>query len=138
MKENPVTRIGPQAFKNNKDITSIKFSESITSIDGDAFYGCSGLTGELAIPSNVKFIGENAFSGCSGLTSISISNNLIKIGKDAFVYCSNLETITFKGSVAQWNTIVKDDIGNYETRKYTIVCIDGTIDKDGNVIPNNQ
>ena len=134
-----VTSIDTYAFSGCTGLTGVlDLPDNLEKIHSGAFYGCSGLTGELAIPSKVQFIGENAFSGCSGLTTISISNSLIEIGKDAFVYCSNLETITFMGSVEQWNTIVKDDIGNYETRKYAIVCIDGTIDKDGNVIPNNQ
>lgn len=134
-----VTSIDTYAFSGCTGLTGVlDLPDNLEKIHSGAFYGCSGLTGELAIPSNVQFIGENAFSGCSGLTTIYISNSLIEICKNAFVYCSNLETITFMGSVEQWNTIVQDDIGNYETRKYTVVCIDGTIDKDGNVIPNNQ
>ena len=42
----------------------------VTSIDGSAFYGCSGLT-SVTIPSSVTSIGDYAFRGCSGLTTLN-------------------------------------------------------------------
>jgi hypothetical protein len=44
---------------------------SVTSISNYAFWGCSGLTGELVISAGVN-IGNYAFAGCSGLTSIKV------------------------------------------------------------------
>ena len=44
---------------------------SVTSIGGSAFYGCSGLT-SVTIPNSVTSIGNFAFVGCSGLTSITV------------------------------------------------------------------
>ncbi len=46
---------------------------SVTSIGGSAFYGCSGLT-SVNIPNSVTSIGSSAFFGCSGLTSIMIES----------------------------------------------------------------
>ncbi|MDY4161502.1 MAG: leucine-rich repeat protein [Prevotella sp.] len=45
--------------------------ESVTSIGGRAFYGCSGLT-SVTIPNSVTSIGFYALSGCSGLTSVKV------------------------------------------------------------------
>ena len=44
---------------------------SVTSIGGRAFRGCSGLT-SVEIPNSVTSIGYYAFYGCSGLTSIIV------------------------------------------------------------------
>ena len=46
---------------------------SVTSIESEAFYGCSGLT-SITIPSSVTSIGEYSFFGCSGLTSVTVEN----------------------------------------------------------------
>ena len=44
---------------------------SVTSIGGNAFYGCSGLT-SITIPNGVTSIGSNAFNACSGLTEVTV------------------------------------------------------------------
>ena len=65
---------------------------SVTSIGGNAFYGCSGLT-SIIIGNGVKSIGQLAFYGCSGLTSIEIPNSVTSIGEKAFYDCVNLKTV---------------------------------------------
>ena len=44
----------------------------MTSISSYAFYGCSGLTGNLTIGNSVTSISSYAFSYCSGLASITV------------------------------------------------------------------
>ena len=56
---------------------------SVTEIEEDAFYDCSGLT-SVSIPDSVTEIGEYAFDGCSGLTSVIIPDSVTKIGDCAF------------------------------------------------------
>ena len=65
---------------------------SVTSIGGYAFMGCSGLI-SVTIPNSVTSIGEYAFSGCSSLTSIVIPNSVMSIGNYAFYGCSNLTSV---------------------------------------------
>ena len=65
----------------------------ITSIWGNAFEGCSGLT-ELTLPNGVRSIGDCAFYGCTGLTELILPNSVRSIGDIAFTYCSGLEKIT--------------------------------------------
>ena len=66
----------------------------ITSI-GNAFWGCSGLTGELDLSNctNLTSIGVSAFNGCSGLTSISLPSSLKAIEGAAFNNCSSLTEV---------------------------------------------
>lgn len=47
---------------------------NVTSISGNAFWGCNSLT-SVTIPQSVTEIQSNAFSGCSGLTSIMVESD---------------------------------------------------------------
>ena len=77
---------------------------SVTSIGGFAFWGCSGLA-SVTIPNSVTSIGEYAFYSCSGLTSVTIGNSVTRIGNYAFYNCSGLTSVTIGNSVTR--------IGNY-------------------------
>ena len=72
---------------------------SVSSIGGYAFYGCTGLT-SVTIPNSVKSIKENAFNYCSGLASITIPDSIISIGNEAFAYCTGLTGITIGNDVS--------------------------------------
>jgi len=77
----------PQAISG-----SVTIPESVTSIGGSAFSGCTGLTG-ITIPASVTTIGAGAFSGCTGLTGITIPEGVTSIGSNAFSGCTNLRDI---------------------------------------------
>ena len=107
-------------------LTSITIPNSVSSVGGSAFSGCSGLESvhisdigawckisfgdnplsnahhlylngqevkDLIIPNDVTSISGNAFNGCSGLTSVTIPNSVKKIGSYAFSGCSGLESV---------------------------------------------
>ena len=54
----------------------------------------AGVSGAFEIPSTVTNIEDDAFYECSGLTSVSIPNSVTSIGDDAFGFCTSLESIT--------------------------------------------
>ena len=79
-------------FNQNKQLKSLIIGNNVTSIDENAFSGCTGLT-SLTIGNGVTSIGNEAFSGCGGLTSVTIPNSVTSIGNISFADCSGLKTI---------------------------------------------
>ncbi|MBO5922389.1 MAG: leucine-rich repeat domain-containing protein, partial [Bacteroidaceae bacterium] len=73
--------------------------KSVTSIENYAFYGCSGLAGELVIPNNVTRIGHNAFNDCSGLTSVVIGDGVNDIKYNTFSNCTNLSKVILGNNI---------------------------------------
>ena len=63
-----------------------------------------GLT-SIEIPNSVTSIGGAAFKGCSNLTSIEIPASVTSIGGSAFDECSGLTTVYYTGTEEQWNSI---------------------------------
>jgi hypothetical protein len=86
----PVTSIGNWAFGYSGP-TSVTIPESVTSIEADAFYGCSHLT-NATFPQNLVSIGATAFGGC-GLSTVSIPSNVTNLGTAVFMLCDRLTGI---------------------------------------------
>ena len=95
---NSVTSIGGGAFSGCSSLTSVTIPNSVTSIGTYAFQGCSSLS-SVTIPNNVTSIEAGAFSGCSSLTSVTIPNSVTSIGDYAFDGCSGLTSVTIPNSV---------------------------------------
>ena len=107
-------------YLNGEEIKDLVIPNGITSINEQAFCGCSGLT-SVTIPNSVTSIGKSAFSGCSGLTSVEfhcntigswfsnnttikniiIGNEVTSIGTDAFSGCTGLTSVTIPNSVTK-------------------------------------
>jgi hypothetical protein len=69
----------------------------VTSIERNAFYGCSRLR-NITLPGNLVSIGDGAFAE-SGLTNVVIPNSVTSIGNAAFAFCGDLTAITIPASV---------------------------------------
>ena len=73
---------------------------------------------KISIPKKIKKndttylvtrIGGRAFFGCKSLTSITIPNSVTSIGKGAFLWWWLLGDITYKGTMQQWDDVIKED-----------------------------
>ena len=95
---NTVTNIEGYAFWNCTGLTSVTIPNSVTTIGEYAFQSCRGLT-SVTIPNSVNSIGNSAFRGCSGLTSITIPNQVTSIGQYSFGWCTGLTSVTILNSV---------------------------------------
>ena len=119
----PVTAIGPMAFFDNKNLTSVTIPASVTDLadwgDGGwwagTFSDCTNLTTvTFATNSQLKTIGGGAFASCTSLTSITIPASVTYIGDYAFQGCESLTAITIPagvtslGSIDEWSGVFQD------------------------------
>ena len=113
--ENPITPY----------ITKVIVCEGITNISQKAFRYATSLT-EIAIPASVGNIGNSAFSDCSNLTTITIPTTVTSIGGGVFSGCVSLTEITYNGTTAQWDSITKGKLLEYN-KSVIVHCTDGDI-----------
>jgi len=93
--EDGITTIGDESFKYSA-IDSIYIGKDVESI---GYYALAGLKlSSLAIPDNVKYIGEAAFMESNDLTTVVIGNGVIDIESGAF-FCMRLTTLTIGSNV---------------------------------------
>ena len=93
----PVKRISKDAFGCNDAITAVVIPDSVTIIDGGAFWDCDSLT-SVVIGDGVTFISQ-AFAYCDSLSSVVIGDSVISIGFEAFRECVSLTSIVIPDSV---------------------------------------
>ena len=91
-----VSSVYDYAFQNNEYLTQLDFSENsrfITSIGTKSFAECTGLSGELSLPSSIRTLGLGAFQGCTGLTSVTVNIGVKTIPVQCFNRCEGLQTV---------------------------------------------
>ena len=148
-----VTRIGRDAFRNCKELTSVTIPEGVTHIDVHAFDNCTGLKSvslpsslrsigyaafgkdaelkSVTIPNGVKSIAGDAFNGC-GLRSVVIPESVMHIGDRAFCACRELESMAIPAGVASigkgvfgWCNALK--LINVDSGNQAVALIDGVL-----------
>lgn len=86
-----VKKIGPHALRGT-GITSMLIPNSVDTIEGFAFYGCTALT-SVELGNGVKFIDLYTFHSCSNLQTVKIGTGMIKMNY-VFVDCPLLTDVT--------------------------------------------
>lgn len=120
--DKPITQIDYRAFSFSSNLGSITIPESVTRINGGAFYKCRALVAfygkfasedhrclivddelcafapagitDYTVPEGVETIGENSMLGCDELTSLTLPNSVKVIDSSAFAECVNLQQVT--------------------------------------------
>lgn len=84
-------KINKYVFRGFTNLTKISIPKSVTTIEVEAFAGCTALQQvDFAASSGLKKIGPSAFRNCSSLTKIVIPDKVEEIMIEVFVGCDNL------------------------------------------------
>lgn len=84
--------IGASAFRNCYNLELVQLPSLLDDIRDYAFYGCTGMVGELSLPANLNYIRNYAFAGCTGLKGdLVIPDAIWIIGEGAFSGCTGLD-----------------------------------------------
>ena len=125
-----ITTIGDHAFADCESLTSIALPDGVTAIQQGTFEYCTSLS-SIALPAQLTSIGEGAFSFCTALSSIVLPENLTTVGLNAFFAAGltnvtipvslktvevgafysypAIDTVTYTGTLDQWEALVKAD-----------------------------
>ena len=103
-----VTTIESEAFRECELLYSINIPETVTSIEYNAFNNCKNLQ-TVEILAKVSILPQGMFVWCENLTSVTIPATVTSIEWGVFDGCSSLSTVTYTGTEQMWDTI---SIGN--------------------------
>ena len=79
------------------EVTNLVIPEGVTSIGGNAFYRCEGIT-SVTLPSTLTAIGSNAFA-YTNIESVAIPASVTEIEEGTFKHCANLTSVTIPEGV---------------------------------------
>ncbi len=117
-----VTKIADNAFKNFKQLTTVKMGKNVTTIGKNAFSGCTRLK-NVTIGKNVTTIGDKAFYKCTSLVKITIPSKVTEIGKSAFRSCKKLKNINIKTKKLTGKKVGKNAFKGVGSKYYKKVVV---------------
>ena len=79
------------------EVTNLVIPEGVTSIGGNAFYRCEGIT-SVTLPSTLTAIGSNSFA-YTNIESVAIPASVTEIEEGTFKHCANLTSVTIPEGV---------------------------------------
>lgn len=130
-----VTMIRMNAFRECNDLSKVTLEDlssylkcdltddtSCPFFAGEAeLYIDGNLVKELVIPEGIESINSFAFTGCSSIESVEIPHSVTSIGLRVFSSCGNLYEIYYKGTSAQFKSMLSGVL----PYRVTIFCDDG-------------
>ena len=111
-----VKTIGESAFELCTALSTFPFSEleQFESVGKYSFHS-SGLSGDITFPDSLKCIEHGAFENTS-INSVIIRKNVATIGQFAFNNCSKLTDIFYRGTQAQWESLMSGEDNKVPSR----------------------
>ncbi|MBO4540298.1 MAG: leucine-rich repeat protein, partial [Clostridia bacterium] len=93
-----VTQISDNAFRGNKNLVSVSFSDSVTTIGRDSFRGCENLTNVLfEEDSLLTTVLSGAFADCDDIVTVNFPKKLVNFSDRVFENDLSLVRVTFSG-----------------------------------------
>ena len=86
------------AYRENNDFNKVVIPQSVTKIQGNAFFKCEKLR-EVAIPDGVTSMGQQIFWGCKSLEKVNIPTGISEIPLRCFQGCTSLKTIAIPDNI---------------------------------------
>ena len=108
------------AFNGCRALTEINIPATLTKLDNRAFYECYSIK-SVYLPDGVTTLNLSVFEHCSSLESLSIGKGVTDIKMYALVNCTYLEEITFRGTLAEWESVRINENNDY----LVVRCTDG-------------
>lgn len=71
------TIIGGYAFENCKNLQTIEWADTLTTISQGAFSGCTGLYQTIILPKSIKTIEARAFELCTNLLVVDLAQDCV-------------------------------------------------------------
>lgn len=93
----PITRVGKEAFKGYRGLTTVSLGNCLKVIEDNAFEGCVELV-KLDMPNSLETIKGGAFASC-GFSVVEIADGVKEIGENAFLRNSTLNSVKIGKSV---------------------------------------
>lgn len=93
-----IVEIADGAFRNNQQVTSVKFGKYVRTLGSRVFYNCIGLK-SVEIPKGLVHFGDSNFQNCALLESVELPETLDSIPDFTFAYCGSLTSYTFSENV---------------------------------------
>lgn len=106
-----ITAVGRNAF-DGSDITSVFIPKSVTTIEAEAFQGCTSLK-QVTFSKNVNFIGQKAFNYCNALEEVTCKGKVAP-------YMEDKNCFTYQAYANAWLLFPWDAYDAYiDTSRYT-------------------
>ncbi len=93
-----VVALGDEAFKDCRDLLSVKVSATVKTLGNYCFYCCTSLK-QIDVPNSVVIFGNDCFFSCMKLESIKVPSSVTSFGDRCFCFCSSLTNIDIPSSI---------------------------------------